>query len=248
MLRFLLLFSTSLLSAAEVLIVADEFPAMEVVAGRLRTGAGAESRIVAQTEMPPDLAAYQAVIVYIHKLIGEPAETALIQYAENGGKLILLHHSISSGKRGNRYLFPFLGVTLPEGAFEAGGYKWIDPVDMELINLAPTHFITTKDVAYAAKVEYASSDLGGGTKKYSAIPLKETEVYLNHVFQGDRTLLLGVKYRDPKSGVTYMQDRGGWYKKAGKGLVFYYMTGHSSQDFENSAYMQILINTLKFKP
>ena len=33
--------------------------------------------------------------------MGEPAEKTFIQYAESGGKLVLLHHSISSGKRPN---------------------------------------------------------------------------------------------------------------------------------------------------
>lgn len=242
----LLLFSFSLFAAGNVLIVADEFPAMDILAAKLKATEGIESTIVSQTEIPSDLSKYSALVVYIHKSIGEPAEKAFIRYAESGGKLVVIHHSIGSGKRANRYWFPFLKISLPGGDFEKGGYRWILPVAMELVNLAPKEYITSHKVKYPSKIAYTSSDKGGGTKMYPGFKLEDTEVFLNHALNAPRTILLGLKCTDPKTGKTYMQDRAGWYMKAGKGTVMYFMAGHSAKDFGNSAYAQILVNALTF--
>jgi hypothetical protein len=109
------------LASAEVLIVADEFPAMQVVAEKLKTEEQITSKVM---------------VVYIHGPLLEKAEDAFIDYARNGGKLVLLHHSISSGKRKNSHWFSFLGVSLPQGDLEAGGYKWIEGVSFSLVNLS----------------------------------------------------------------------------------------------------------------
>jgi hypothetical protein len=227
-------------AAENVLIVADEIPAMEVLAAHLSSGAGVTSTIVKQTEMPADLGAYSAVIVYIHKTMGEPAERAFIDYANSGGKLILLHHSISSGKRKNKYWFPFLGISLPVTDFSQGGYKWIEPVTLEIVNLAPRHYITTNSVKYDSRISYKD-------KEYPGFVLKDTEVYLNHVYSKPRTSLLGLKYTDAQSGMTYMQDSAGWIMKADKGTVIYFMPGHTEHEFENPIYGQILLNAVKYK-
>lgn len=235
-------------AAGGVLIVADEFPAMQVLAAKLKTDGGMESTLVKQTDMPPELSGYAAVFVYIHKDITEPAEKAFIAYANAGGKLILLHHSISSGKRKNEYWFPFLGISLPEREFSQGGYKWLDPVSWEVANLAPRDYVTTHGVKYPVRVTYQSSETGGAEKEYPGLAFENSEVYLNHVYTAPRTILMGLKYRDPKSGVTYMQDRAAWYMKAGKGLVMYFMPGHSAREFEDPAYAQILLNAVQFQP
>lgn len=236
------------LAAGGVLIVADEIPAMQVLAAKLQTDGNLGSAIVQQTEMPPDLSAYAAVFVYIHKDITEPAEKAFIAYANAGGKLILLHHSISSGKRKNKYWFGFLGISLPEKEFSQGGYKWLDPVSWEVVNLAPRDYVTTHRVRYPARITYKSSETGGSEQQYPGLAFENSEVYLNHVYTEPRTILMGLKYRDPQSGVTYMQDRAAWYKKAGKGLVMYFMPGHSAREFEDPAYAQILLNAVQFQP
>ena len=243
-----LLCSSLLIAAGQVLIVADEFPAMEVLATKLKTAEGIESMLVKQTEMPADLSKYSCLIVYIHKSIGEPAEKAFIQYTVLGGKLVVIHHSISSGKRANKYWFPFLKISLPEGDFEKGGYKWIEPVAMELVNLAPKEYITSHKVRYPSKIVYTSSDKGGGTKMYPGFKLEDTEVFLNHVLNTPRTILLGLKYTDAKTGKTYMQDRAGWYMPAKKGWVVYLMAGHTVRDFENPIYGQIVVNAVAFRP
>jgi len=231
-------------ASAGVLIVADEFPAMQSLAAKLDHEEHVKSSVVAQTNLPASLATFDAVMVYIHQGLSEKAEDALIDYAKNGGKLIVLHHSISSGKRKNAHWFPFLGVALPEGDVTNGGYKWIEGVSWRLVNLNPNHFIMTNKVKYPERFACgtnASPELPGFT-------LENSEVYLNHVHTEPRTLLMGLCYTDSKSGATYSQERAGWIKPAGKGWVIYLMPGHRWSDFENVAYGRIVLNAVIFKP
>lgn len=223
------------------LIVADEFPAMEVLATRLKAGAGVESRIVAQTGMPAGLAEFDTVIVYIHRGIGEPAEKAFIEYANAGGRLLLLHHSISSGKRKNRWWLPFLKISLPAKPFEEGGYKYYEDITLDIVNLAPGEPVSSNGVAYPAAVTFEGAARPG-------FRLLGTEVYLNHEFLAPRTHLLGFRFEDVKTGKTFEQKSAGWYMRAGRGLVMYFMPGHSVRDFENPSYGQILVNAAAFRP
>lgn len=231
-------------AAGQVLIVADEFPAMEVLAAKLKTAEAIDTKLVKQTEIPADLAQFRAMVVYIHGDMKDAAEKAFIGYARNGGRLILLHHSISSGKRRNQYWTPFVGVNLPFGEFESGGYRWIDPVNLDVVNLAPGHYVTSHNIKYDAKIRYTRSDVEGGEKEYDGFHLEETEVYLNHVFLEPHQILLGLKYKDEKTGKTYMQDRAGWYKRAGKGHLYYFMAGHSVKEFQNPVYVQMVVNSI----
>jgi hypothetical protein len=230
-------------AADQVLIVADEFPAMEILAAKLKAGEGVPATIVKQTEIPSDLSGYSAVVVYIHRAITEPAEKSFIQYAEAGGKLVLLHHSLGSGKRQNRYWFPFVQISLPEQPFEQGGYRWTEGVTIELVNLAPHEYITTHQVKYDRDMDYTSSE-SGAAGRYPGFRLEGSEVYLNQILTGSRTMLLGLKYTDHETGKTYMQDRGGWYMKRGSGWVVYLMPGHTAADFQNEAYGQIAVNAI----
>jgi hypothetical protein len=233
--------------AADVIIVADEFPAMEVLAAKLKTAENLETTIVAQTNLPPQLSSFRAVVVYIHGNLEPRVEQALIDYTQTGGRLLVLHHSISSGKRKNAQWFKFLGVELPEGDVSQGGYKWIESVTLDIVNLAPTHFITTNQVRYPIRLDYASAETAAATS-LPAFRLEGTEVYLNHSFTEPRTVLLGFKYTDAKSGKVYQQDRGGWLKPAGNGWIIYLMAGHSVKDFQNAAYAQIVLNAVVWKP
>jgi hypothetical protein len=122
-----LLAPPTLAAAADNLIVCDEVPAMENLAKQIETRLHRSSEIVSQDRLPASLAGYQAVIVYIHKDLAESAERAFIDYANGGGKLVLLHHSISSGKRKNKDWFPFLGITLPES------YRYIDDATWDVV-------------------------------------------------------------------------------------------------------------------
>ena len=241
-LAMLIVSAGCLAAAGDVLIVADEFPAMQVLARRLESGAGARCTIVEQTAIPANPSRYSALIVYIHGTIGELAERAFIEYTQAGGRLILLHHSISSGKRKNRFWFPsFLEISLPEKEYSAGGYKYFEGITMELVNLAPDHYVTTHKVTYARTTDYKSASR-------PSIELDDTEVYLNHDFTGERTILLGIKFRDRATGTLFTQDTGGWIKRAGKGTVFYFMPGHSVKEFENPAYAQMVVNAVNYKP
>ena len=124
--------------AAQVLIVADEIPAMEIVAKALKIHENIASKIVLQTKIPNDLSAYMAVLVYIHKDLNPAAEKAFIDYTKAGGKLILLHHSISSHKRKNADWFAFMGVELLKKDLNEGGYGYVGDINMEIVNLAPS--------------------------------------------------------------------------------------------------------------
>lgn len=228
------------------LIVADEIPAMRVVADLLRADAGLEPRIVTQAEMPADLAPYACVAVYIHGRLETRAEEAFIRYAEAGGKLIVLHHSISSAKRAdaNPHWFRFLGVEVPSQPFEQGGYRWIEGVTMDIRALDPKHPILRG-------VKWEQADGGKGFR------LEETEVYLNHVLGqgrlpggepcGNRTLLLGLTYALP-DGRIVRQDTAGWTMPTGKGRVVYLMPGHTDREFRHPAYARILANAARWKP
>jgi hypothetical protein len=233
---------------AEVLIVADEFPAMQVVADRLKSEEKIESRLVWQTNLPPSLAPFQAVVVYIHKDLSAKAEQAFIDYTKAGGKLVVLHHSISSGKRKNQQWFPFLGVALPEGDVSQGGYKWIEGVAFDLVVLNANHFIMTNKVTYPSQIPYVSTNAPAARGTLPGFHLEETEVYLNHVHTEPRTRLMGLKYTDAKSGVTYTQDHAGWIKPSGKGWIVYLMAGHAKHDFENPIFGRIVVNAVTYRP
>ena len=219
--------------AAEALIVCDEIPAMQVLAAQLEKRVHVTSEIVTQDHLPASLKPYPSVLVYIHKDIAEASETAFIDYAKAGGKLILLHHSISSGKRKNKSWLPFLGVELPDKPFAEGGYKYFAPVTFEVVNLAPGNPVTTRSVDYPAH-------------EPDRIRFSDTEVYLNHVLTGPRTILLGLQYMEAKSGKLYSQGIAGWYRPAGRGGVYYFMAGHRAEDFQNPAYAQIIANAVAF--
>jgi hypothetical protein len=234
-LPIILLFAPVLL-AEDVLIVADEIPAMEVLAKQFKSRGNLSSRIVLQTEMPDSLRAFKTVVVYIHKDINEGPEHGFLDYLKDGGKLMLLHHSISSGKRKNKDWLPAFEITLPTGKFDEGGYAYFAPVTFDVVDLAQGNFVTTHDVVYTKKVD--------GLDAFTAT---DTEIYLNHQFDGPRTRLLGLKWTEPKSGRTYSQDTVGWEKKVGKGDAYYFMVGHKAADFDIPAYAQILTNAIKSK-
>lgn len=230
-----------------VLIVADEFPAMEYVAARFQAEEQLEAKVVSQDRLPRDLTGYRAVIVYIHRDLDPRVERALIRYTREGGRLVGLHHSISSGKRKNREWFSFLGIELPAKEVSEGGYRWIEPATIEVVNLAPKHFITTHKVRWPARVAYRR-ETGGEEMLLPGVVLEESEVYLNHIFTGARTVLLGVKYREPATGRVWMQDRAGWLRPAGKGWIVYFQPGYSLRDFQEAAYMRLILNAVLFEP
>ena len=137
---------------------------------------------------------------------------------------------------------------MPEGDLNHGGYKWIGDVSWDLMNLNPNHFIMTNQVEYPKQIFFATTNASAHEPSLPGFTLDQSEVYLNHVFVEPRTLLMGLKYLDAKTGMLYIQERAGWIKRSGKGWIIYLMPGHTVKDFENAAYNRIVLNAVIFKP
>lgn len=241
-----LLMAIGQVTAQDVLIVADEMPAMEVLAKGIQKQEGLTAKLVTQTNMPATLTNFRAVIVHIHKDLDSIPEKAFISYAQTGGKLLCLHHSISSAKRKNKSWFSFLGIDLPKKDVSEGGYKYVGDVDMAVVNLAPQHVITSHKITYASMIAYTRE----GGQKESQFPgfiLPKTEGFLNHQLLSPRTILLGFKFTDA-AGKVWMQDRSAWCMPVEKGWLFYSQPGHAVSDFENPIYTQLIANAILYKP
>lgn len=242
----LLFLQLSAAGAAEsVLIIKDELPQMQVLADYLNKKGGLGVELMDQDKLPAELSSYRAVILYIHRKLQEATELAVIRYARQGGRLIVLHHSISSGKRANRHWFDFLNIRLPNAPLEKGGYAYRDPVTVQLINLTPDHYITRHDLKWPETAEYDSM-----STPMPAVTLTHTEVYLNHTFtdEKEKQVLCGLKYFDQASGRWYQQARSAWLQKTGQGYLFYFMFGHKNNDFENPVIAQLLLNSVTWQP
>ncbi len=235
---------------SDVLIVQDELPQMELLAKFLREEGKLSVTIADQQSLPENLSAYKAVVVFIHKDLHEKTERAIIEYTRNSGRLVCLHHSVSSKKALNKFYFDFLGMRLDKGPMEKGGYKW-KACSWSLVNLNSQHFITNSGVDWDEKIAYTPSDYPSSERKYPSITLgADSEVFVNHKFTDgrDKTVLCGMVYRDVESGKTYMQDRGAWIKKQGKGTIVYFMPGHAVSDYENKSISQIILNAITWSP
>ena len=93
-----------------------------------------------------------------------------------------------------------------------GGYGWREEVTLTLVNLNPSHFITSHKVSWGEEIPYTSSDQPGNETLYPSISLHESEAYMNHKFTDGRekTVLLGFKFFDDRNSQMFMQDRAGW--------------------------------------
>ncbi len=239
----------------KVLIVHDELPQMEVLARFLREEGGLEVTVVEQSELPDDWSPYRAVIAFIHRVLEVPTEKSFIAYTENGGRFIALHHSISSRKAENEFYFDFLGIRLdnPGDAknpvVPGGGYGWVHET-LTLVNLSPSHYITSHEVKWGEKISYTPSDQPSVEALYPSLTLHDSEVYMNHKFTDGRekTVLMGFKFVDERNGQMFMQDRAGWLKKYGKGEIIYLKPGHAASDFENRNFSQMILNAITWEP
>jgi type 1 glutamine amidotransferase len=233
-------------STGLVLLVADDQSPMHALVEALTPRGRFEYRIVTPSEIPPVLAGYHAVFMYIHGPMDHAIEDVLIEYARQGGRLIILHHGIASARRNNPDWLDLTGIRMLSADAPAGAWRVIHNTTHTVVNLAPGHFITTHNVSYDRQVAYLSSDQPSVEATFPAFDLPDTEVFLNQHFCDGRTktVLFGFRCTDPQTGRTFMQDRSGWLKPAGAGWVFYYQPGHKSQDFQHPAYLQVLFNTL----
>jgi hypothetical protein len=239
----------------KVLIIQDELPQMEVLSDFItRNGESVAVQIVDQDHLPVSSAGFDAVIVYIHRKLFEHTERWIIGYTEDGGRFICLHHSISSGKAKNKDYFPFLGIRLDgtdksnDAELPGAGYAFVEPVTLTIVNLNKHHYVTSHNIEWPGEVEYEPSDVSCKQQKFPSISFPESEVYLNHKFTDgdDKIILMGLKFYDTRNKKMFMQDRAGWYKKAGKGEIFYFMPGHSSIDFQNADYARMILNAIQY--
>ncbi len=239
-----------------VLLIQDERPPVEVLADFLEDRGGLEVSLVEQETLPDDLSAYDAVLMYVSSDLTEAAERRIIDYTEGGGRLVLLHHSISSGKVDHERYFDFLGLHLdvPEEPSEpvepGGGYGYRHHITLTLVNLQPHHYITNHEVDWDETVAYTSSDAPSVEAHFPAISLEGSEVYMNHKFTDGRekTVLLGMKYYDDRVDALFMQDRAAWIKARGAGEVIYFMPGHVASDFAHPALAQMILNSITWQP
>ena len=58
---------------------------------------------------------------------------------------------------------------------------------------------------------------------------------------------MGLKFYDNRNDLLFMQDRAAWYKTEGEGDIFYFMPGHSSLDFQNVNYSQMILNAINYR-
>jgi hypothetical protein len=232
-----------------VLIVADEWPQMEVLGEHLETRGGFAVEKVEQDALPADLEPYHAVFQYIHKMLKKDPAKALMDYANGGGRLVVLHHGVSSAKKITEGWLPFLGLELDKSKDAEHRYEYFEDVEATFVNLNPGHYITTHGITYEKAAEYESSDQPSVPVTLPAFDLHDTEVYINHQFTDARakTLLLGFLYEDADSGIVHMQDRAGWLKPTGHGHVFYFQPGHKASDFESPIYAQLILNCLTWE-
>jgi hypothetical protein len=232
--------------AEKVLMVCDETAQMEVLGKFLREEGGYEVQIVGQDDLPNDVSGYCGIFNFVHRPLTEEVEEALIGYALAGGRLITLHHGISSSKMLNKKWLPFSGVALFRKGRDEGGWSVLGNVTAELVNLHPRHYITSHKVIYEGTTAYTPSDSPSTEQQCGVLRFPRSEVFLNEHFTDGRekTVLFGVKGQDPETGRVYMQDRGGWYQPKGKGWVFYFQIGHATSDFQKRSYCQILLNCL----
>jgi hypothetical protein len=232
-----------------VLIIQDERPQMDVLAKFLTDKGKMPVTIVEQKSLPKLTSKFKAVIVFIHGQLHEQTERAIIDYTKAGGRLICLHHSISSRKAENKFYFDFLGMQLNKGAMEEGGYAW-KASSWTLVNLNTKHYITNHNIEWKEQVTYTSSDQPSVERTYPAINLKDdSEVFISHRFIDGRekTVLCGLIYTDRTTGKTYMQDRGVWIKKQGKGTIVYLMPGHCVSDYQNANIAQMIMNAVNWQ-
>ena len=235
--------------APELLIVTDEREPMKALAGFLEGTPGYKVTSVEPGKLPPGLSKYAGVFMYVHGRLTDAAAEAMIGYAEGGGRLVVLHHGIASGKVRTPKWMAFTGMHIAPRNDPNHPWEVLGNTTHTLVNLQPGHYVTSHNVRYDRLVEYRSSDSPSRAAKLPALDLPSTEVFLNQQFTDGRAKTVLFGFRAERAGKpAIMQDRSGWYKPAGKGWLFYLQPGHAAPDFQNEAFCQIIWNCLSWRP
>ena len=229
-----------------VLIVADELPQMKRLVEVVERKGSVRFDLVQPADLPESLGPYDVVAMFIHKVLDTRTEQALIGYASSGGRLLVLHHGIASAKNANPLWLAFLGIHIEPREGSNRPWRVVAHTTHTVVNLRPAHFITSNGIDYEREVAYKSCDDPSRPSSFSAFDLPDTEIFLNQHFTDGRskTVLYGFLCTDPESGETFMQDRAGWIKPAGKGMVIYLQPGHSAHDFDHPVFSQVVHNCL----
>ncbi len=236
-----------------LLFLGDEMGELPVLT-RFLSDAGYAVREATQEAPLPELVDFESVVVYIHEPLLERVETALIDYARKGGRLLVLHHALASAKLRNPKWLEFLGIALfPR---DDPNHPWLvsGEVTHIMVNLAPGHWITTHGVKYDRRVDYHSTTRPRYRGRFDAFDLPNTEVFHNQRFtDGDsKTILFGYLLEGEAAAalpanVPSSEETGGWFKKTGDGLVFYLQPGHTADDFRNRSFRRVILNCLSWR-
>jgi type 1 glutamine amidotransferase len=232
----------------DLLIIADEWDQMVPLQKCLESNDYSVTS-VEDTDVPENLSAYHAVFMYVHKPVEQSAVDAMIRYTRLGGRLVVLHHGIASGKLKNPDWLEFVGIHIEPKDAPTNPWTLMVDVTHHFVNLNPNHYITSNGVTYPERIEYTSGDAPSLSRQYSGITFEHTEFFKNQHFSDGRekTVLFGAKCVT-SDGETVVQDRGGWIKPSGKGWICYFQPGHLPDDFKQTAYQQILLNCLTWVP
>jgi hypothetical protein len=232
------------INKTNILIVSDEKCQMHRLEKNLCELSDYQFTQVLPENMDDDLSDYTHVIMYVHSTLDDVVESALINYAVAGGRLIVLHHGIASAKMKNKRWLPFLGVKLYPR--DHGEYPWGVLADTlhTMVNLCPGHYITTNEINYEKTLKFETDYPRDFSGEFQAFDLQNTEIFLNQrVDSVDKVILFGVC--NEKGDI--MQASSGWIKNTGKGKVFYFQAGHNESDFDNANFLQVIRNTIEWK-
>ena len=236
-----------------VLILGDKADEMPELRQRIQSGGWTTTQL-AQNDWNATTSEFDAIVVYIHEPIVETVEKALIDYAEQGGRLLVVHHAIASAKMQNPRWLEFLGVKIvPKSAPDAPWFVSGD-VAFTVVNLAPKHYITSNDVVYDKTVEYRSTTRKELDGEFPAFVLEHTEIFHNQRNTDADAKIPLLAYRlDGQQGaelpvnVPAFDETAGWLKKTGQGWTVYLQPGHAPSDFRHPIFGQILMNALDWK-
>lgn len=230
-----------------VVIVHDEEAPMQSLAQALSHPHGIRSVLMHQDEWKHGIiSGSRAVVMYVHRPNRPELEQDLIQYVNAGGRIVVVHHGIASAKVKNPEWLRLTGIQILPKDHPTHPWKVLRG-NYQLVNLLPSHYVTSHGIRYPAEISYTPSDEPSLEQRLPALEFPDTEIFLNQLFTDgrDKTVLYG--FKTEVSGKTYMQDRAGWLKRAGRGYVFYFQPGHRAEDY-TPAYVQILVNAITWKP
>lgn len=238
-----------------LLIIQDRLPGMDSLAGYLKAHGGLETKIVGQDAAPSDLSAFKAVLLYVDLYYTDAVENSVEAYVKGGGRLVVIHHSIS-GKKQPKWL-DFVGMRLTGGGTPlaaepsqpGGHYAFRFGISQTIVNVQPKHYITSNGIKWPETVDFKPEG-AAASARLPAQTIKATESYMNFVplRPGSRRPILGFKYKDDRNGAEFMQNTAGWTERIGKGQLVYLQPGHFGEEFQDSILDQMILNSITWRP